>query len=158
MKKNNRITKAQKMEEFLKSIMKFFNCDCLTIVDSNHWYGEYGRVAYISSSDTIEIHHYENLKRIYKVAHAIWNNTAIEQDNRIAVDNYWHTNTLVLFHNAKCLEGSLYRLSNGQLFDAYGSNWFDVHDSKRLKKMLKRGYQYYSPQEFYSDIYDESEE
>lgn len=158
MKKNNKSNKVQRMEQFLRSIMQFLNCDTLTIVDANHWYGDYGRVAYLGDDGSITIDEYENLRTIYKVAHAIWNNTAIEQDNRIAVDNYWHTNTLVLFHNAKCLEGSLYKLSNGQLFDTYSSYWFDIHESKQLKKMMKRGYQYYSPQEFYSDICDESEE
>lgn len=157
MKKNNRLNKIQKMEKFLKDIMSFFNCDTLTIIDGTHWYGEYGRVAYISGKN-VEINKWEKLSRIYKIAHAIWNDTKTHQDNRIAVDNYWNTNTLVLVNNATLLEGSLYKLANGQLFDAYGSHWFDMHDSKRLKHMLKRGYQYYSPQEFYSDIYDESEE
>lgn len=157
MKINNKVTRTQKMERFLKEIMQFFNCDTLTIIGEK-WYGEYGRVVYMSK-DNIEINKWENLRRIYKVAHAIWNNTAIEQDDRVAVDTYWNgPGTLVLLNNATCIDGgSLYKLSNGQLFDAFGSHWFDMHDSKRLKKMLKGGYQYYSPQVYYEDIAEKSE-
>lgn len=157
MKKNNKVTRTQKMERFLKEIMQFFNCDTLTIIDGEKWYGEYGRVVYMSK-DNIEINKWENLRRIYKVAHAIWNNTAIEQDNRISIDNYWNTNTLVLLNNATLLEGSLYKLSNGQLFDSFGSHWFDIHDSKKLKNMIKRGYQYFSPQVYYEDIAEPEKE
>lgn len=158
MKKNNKVTRTQKMERFLKEIMQFFNCDTLTIIDGENWYGEYGRVVYMSK-DNIEINKWENLRRIYKVAHAIWNNTAVEQDDRVAVDTYWNgPGTLVLLNNATCIDGgSLYKLANGQLFDAFGSHWFDMHDSKRLKKMLKGGYQYYSPQVYYEDIVEKSE-
>lgn len=157
MKKNNKINKVQRMKNFLKEIMQFLNCDTLTIIDSNHWYGDYGRVAYLGDDGSVTIDEYENLRTIYKVAHAIWNDSSKYQDDRIAVDNYWRTNTLVLFNNATWLEGSLYKLSNGQLFDAYSSYWYDIHDSKKLKKMIKRGYNYLSPQEYYSDIAEKSE-
>lgn len=160
MRRNNKLNKVQKMKNFLKEIMEFLNCDTLTIVDSSHWYGNYGRVAYLGDDGSVEVDEYENLRTIYKVAHAIWNDSSKYQDNRIAVDNYWRTNTLVLFKNATLLEdeGSLYKLSNGQLFDAYSSYWYDIHESKKIKKMIKGGYKYLSPQEYYSDTAEPEKE
>lgn len=159
MRKNNKLSRVQKMEKFLKDIMKFFNCDMLTIVNGTHWYGEYGRVATLGNNDSLEIHRWENLRKVYKVAHAIWNDTKTNQDDRIFVSYRWNTPSLVLVEGGIDISdgNGLYKLANGQIYDAYDMYWFDISQSKVLKKWLKGGYGYCNPQEFCEDYYKEED-
>jgi hypothetical protein len=156
MKKNTRISKVQKMENYIKSVMKFFNCDVINVINGTKWYGEYGRVCYLEGNKLV-INRFEKLSNVYKTVHKIFNNTGIYQDDRVFVSYRWNTPSLILLEGAKDIsEGNgLYKLSNGQLYDAYDMFWFSCGQSKVLKKWLKGGYAYYNPQEFCTDYYKE---
>lgn len=47
-------------------------------------------------------------------------------------------------------------MSNGQVFDVCNQHYFSIADSKVLLKEIKKGYDYYDPQYFYTDCYPET--
>ena len=153
--------KKQEMEKFLKDIMHMHGCEDLCIIDGNKWHGNYGHCASVDYKGNLEINKFETLRSVYKVAHRIFMNNKVKQDDRIYVgyskSDYY---SLILFNNAhqSAYDDSLYILANGQIYDAYNKFWYDIHASKVLKKMLKKGYDYYDPNNFYEDWRDEYEE
>lgn len=150
--------KYNEMEKFVREILKMYNCNILYIIDGNKWMGNYGEVCYIDGYDKLQFH-YESLRSVYKVAHRIFMDTKTHQDNRIFTSSDWD-GALVLFNNAhpNKYNNDLYVLSNGQIYDAFNKYWFDIHASKQLKKLLKVGYVYTSPQDFYKDQSEEKPE
>lgn len=148
--------KYNEMEKFVKDILRMYDCDVLYVIDGEHWYGNYGCCCYVKNNKIY--YHYENLRSVYKVSHKIFMDTRIHQDDRIFAVSYWD-GALVLFNNAhrNKYNDDLYVLSNGQIYDAFNKCWFNIHDSKTLKKLLKKGYVYTDPQSFYRDQYNEEE-
>lgn len=148
--------RKNEMEKFVKEILAMYDCNILYIVDGEHWYGNYGCCCYVKNNKIY--YHYENLRSVYKAAHRIFMDTKVPQDDRIFTVSYYD-GSLVLFNNAhrNRYNDDLYVLSNGQLYDAFHKYWFNTHDSKILKKILKKGYIYTGPEDFYKDQYNEEE-
>lgn len=96
---------------------------------------------------------------MYKLVHKIFNDTCVPQDDRIFVSYKWSTPSLIMVQGGRDIsEGNgLFKLSNGQLYDAYDLFWFSMGQSKTLKKWLKEGYGYSDPQEFCEDYCKEEE-
>lgn len=148
--------RKNEMEKFIKEILAMYNCNILYIVNGEKWYGNYGSVCYVRNNKIY--YHYENLRAVYKTAHKIFMDTRIPQDDRIFAASSWD-GSLVLFDNAHTSKynSDLYVLSNGQIYDALNKYWFDIHASKKIKKLLKGGYNYTDPQTFYRDQYNDEE-
>lgn len=159
MRKNNRLSKVQKMEHYIKSVMKFFKCDSVSVINGEKWYGEYGHICHLKENDKLVINRFEKLSNVYKLIHRIFNNNAVPQDDRIFISYRWNTPSLVMVEGGRDIsEGNgLYKLANGQIYDAYDMYWFDISQSKILKKWLKGGYGYCNPQEFCEDYYKEED-
>lgn len=159
MRKNNKLNKVQKMENYIKSVMNFLNCKSLSVINGQKWYGNYGHVAYLKDGKLV-INQFEKLSNIYKLVHNIFNDTSVSQDERIFISTRWDERSLIMIQGGKDISdgNGLYKLSNGQLYDAYDVFWFSMGQSKVLKKWLKEGYAYYDPQEFCKDYYRELDE
>ena len=155
MRKNN---KQVEMKNFIKECMEFFGCKQLNIISGKDWYGDYGHVCNLCDDGSLEFCNI-NIKTIYKVLKDVWYNNRIHQDNRICISDKFHYKVLNIFKNAhyhnKC--GDLYILENGQLYDAFNLYWYDIHDSKILKKLLKNGYTYGGPSNYFEYQYPEPE-
>lgn len=149
----------QEMEQFIREILKMYNCDKLCIIDGSHWYGLYGEVCYIDEYNKLQFQCDETLRSIYKIAHKIFMNTKVHQDERIFVTSEYD-GVLILFNNAHTnkYNSDLYILSNGQVYDAFNRYWYDIYASKVLKKWLKKGYIYTDPKDFFNDQYKESDD
>lgn len=158
MKKNNKISKVERMEKYIKEVMKFFNCTSISVINGLKWYGNYGHVCHMRDGKLV-INQFEKLANVYKLVHRIFNNTAIQQDERIFISTKWNERSLIFVEGGKDIsEGNgVFKLANGQIYDAYDMFWFTVGQSKVLKKWLKQGYYYSDPQEFCEDIYKEDE-
>lgn len=151
-------TKMKNMEKFIREIMAMYDCDKIYIVDGSHWYGDYGEVCYVDGYNKLQFLCGENLRSIYKAAHRIFMNTKTLQDDRLYSASWWD-GALVLLNNAhqSKYNDNLFILANGQVYDAFEKYWFDIHASKKLKKLLKGGYIYINPQTFYRDQCNEEE-
>ena len=158
MKKNNKLNKVQKMENYIKSVMKFFNCTSISVINGTKWHGNYGHICHIRNGK-LNINEFEKLSNVYKLVHKIFNDTRVPQDNRIFVSYRWHTPSLIMVEGGKDIsEGNgLFKLANGQIYDADDTFWFSMNQSKTLKKWLRGGYGYCNPQEFCEDYYKEEE-
>ena len=137
------------MEKYVIEVMEFFNCNKLTIVDGAKWYGDYGAVCDTYNGFLDYRYYGESIKNIYKNTHKIFNNTRVHQDDRICVTD---DNVLILFNNAhrSKYNEDLYILSNGQIYDCCNRYWYDIHDSKKIKKLLKNGYIYTDPYDYFN--------
>lgn len=158
MRKNNKLGRSQKMEQYIKSVMKFLNCTSISVINGVKWYGNYGHVCYLKD-DKLVINEFEKLSTVYKLVHKIFNDTRVPQDERLFISTRWNDRSLVMIEGGRDIsEGNgLFRLSNGQLYDAYDLFWFSMSQSKVLKKWIKQGYGYSDPQEFYNDCCREEE-
>lgn len=158
MKKNSKVSRTQKMENYIKEVMRFFKCDTISIINGEKWYGNYGHVCSLKN-DKLVINEFEKLSTVYKLVHRIFNDTSVQQDNRIFVSYKWNTPSLIMVQGGIDIsEGNgLYKLSNGQLYDAYDLFWFSMSQSKVLKRWMKGGYGYSDPQEFCEDYYKEED-
>lgn len=144
------------MEKYVVEVMEFFNCNKLAIVDGGKWHGIYGAVCDTYNGSLDYDYYCESIKNIYKNVHKIFNNTRTHQDDRIYVTD---DNVLVLLNNAhrNKYNEDLYILSNGQIYDCSNMYWYDIHDSKKIKKLLKNGYIYINPSDYFKSNYPEPE-
>lgn len=151
--------RKNEMEKFVKGIMEMYNCNILYVIDGSHWYGNYGCCCWIDDNENLK-YHYETLRSVYKIAHRIFMDTSKHQDDRMFAESSHLDRSLVLFNNAhrNRYNDDLYVLNNGQLYDAFNKYWYDIHDSKTLKKWLKKGYIYGGPEDFYKDQCEDSDD
>lgn len=149
--------RKNQMEKFIREILEMYSCHTLYIVDGSHWYGNYGEVCYIDGYNRLQFQD-ETLKSVYKIAHKIFMNTRVHQDDRLYSASWWD-GALVLLNNAhqSKYNDNLFILANGQVYDSLKKYWYDVHESKILKKWLRNGYTYTDQQTFYKDQCEDEE-
>ena len=152
MRKNNRLSKVERMENYIKSVMKFLNCTSISVINGVKWYGNYGHVCHMRDGKLV-INEFEKLSTVYKLVHKIFNDTSVSQDNKMFISTKWDARSLIMFQGGRDISdgNGLFKLYNGQLYDAYDMFWFSMNQSKTLKKWIKQGYGYSDPNEFYND-------
>ena len=161
--------KGQNLKYFdkLRKEAKKYNIADITVLDCDKWIGDYGRIA----SDLDVINYYlvdshldAKTKYIYNVIRKLNSN----KDNFIFVpiETIDDTELYHLFYvpqgYRKIKYGNdedefLIVMKNGQLFDVHNSYYYSKKDSTTLRKMIKTGYDYWSPNTFYHDITPDEE-
>ena len=134
----------------------------MTILRPHRLIGEYGRVTYntIKVGDVKTYFEY-NPKKIHKALRELYN---IHNENKFywveTSDGLWHLYYIPdgysTYHYGENDSDELIIMSNGQVFDIGNQHYFSIQDSRVLLKEIKKGYDYYDPQYFYTDCYPET--
>lgn len=143
-------------------MVKELSIDEVTLIDPNHWYGDYGCIW-----DEWNGWHGDK----YKLAKAFYK---FKEKNVVSnVDRYWKrkngisskdtTLSLVWYKghvmtDIETNDNRLVILTNGQLYSVEDRYWFNIQESKVLKKMLKNGYVYTDADGFLNDLTDKQHE
>ena len=143
-------------------MVKELSIDEVMLIDSNHWYGDYGCIW-----DEWNGWHGDK----YKLAKAFYK---FKEKNVVSnVDRYWKrkngisskdtTLSLVWYKghvmtDIETNDNRLVILSNGQIYSVEDRYWFNIQESKVLKKMLKNGYVYTDADGFLNDLTDKQHE
>lgn len=120
-----------------------------------NWVGSYGRIGELNMG-TREITWDDCLASWKEAANLI-----AKKNNKIffKADN-GYINSIVVFSNDSSIgfygkyNTTLITIENGQLFDADNMYWFNMKDSKELSDDLRRGYNYYDPEDYFRDSND----
>ena len=142
------------MEKFIKDILNIVNCTKLVIIIAKKRYGNHGNTCYMKEGK-LKFYYKENLRKTYRAVSRILNDFAMTQNNRLYItESYYHEdNTLILLENAHISKycDYLYVLADGQIYDAPNLYWFSIPDSRNLKRLLKNGYSYTNPEDYFSN-------
>lgn len=136
--------------------------DEVTLIDPNHWYGDYGCIW-----DEWNGWHGDK----YKLAKAFYK---FKERNVVSkVDRYWKRKNGIHDKNAtlslvwykghvmtdiETNDNQLVILTNGQLYSVEDRYWFNIQESKVLKKMLKNGYVYTDADGFLCDLTEKQQD
>lgn len=135
-------------KELVKREMVKYDIAAVTILEPGLWVGEYGLVA--SNFGKWQEAHPKYIYQILRTLQNIHNMPKWEN-----IDGHYYyvpSNHKVINHN----DTIFIKLHNGQIFDVTNQHWFNIEDSITLGKELKKGYDYYDPQWFYTDFYDKT--
>lgn len=147
----------------------------ITVLECNKWIGNYGRVlsdAEIISERHIGSHVEADIKYIYRITRGIYNTHNSEKylgikiptnDGGILYHMFYMPEGFKTIKYGENEEDVLICMANGQLFDVGHCYYYSKTDSKKLKEVIKQGYGYYSPNDFYDYLnpysdYDSSDE
>lgn len=143
-------------------MVKELSIDEVTLIDCNHWYGDYGCIW-----DEWNGWHGDK----YKLAKAFYKFK--EKNVTSSVDRYWKRKNDVkskeaklslvwykghVMKDVKVENNELIILNNGQMYSVEDRYWFTIQESKLLKKMLKNGYVYTDASGFFYDLTDSQKE
>lgn len=143
-------------------MVKELSIDEVTLIDPNHWYGDYGCIW-----DEWNGWHGDK----HKLAKAFYK---FKEKNVIfSIDKYWKHKqgvsgkdvklSLVWYKgrvmtDIKTNDNELLILTNGQLYSVEDRYWFNIQESKVLKKMLKNGYVYTDADGFLCDLTEKQQD
>lgn len=153
------------IQKKILKLCKDWKIQHMTILRPHRLIGEYGRVMYntIKVGD-VETYFEHNPKKIYKTLRELYN---IHNENKFywveTPDGLWHLYYIPdgynVIHYGERDDDELIVMSNGQMFDVHNEYYFSIKDSIILRKMLKGGYDYWSPSTFHYDkLSDEEKE
>lgn len=175
---------SSKMHKWYKSLNKIKGCnleifrkvlkECkknnisdITVLKSDEWGWNYGRVlsdAEIISERHVHTHVEASVKYIYKIIRGIYNCSNSSKylgikiptnDGSALYHMYYIPEQFKTIKYGNNEEDTIVVLRNGQCFDIGYQYYYSKTDSRELKKAIKNGYGYYSPSDFYKDIYGE---
>lgn len=166
---DNGYTDAQKK---VLELCKKWRIKHITILKPHTIIGEYGTVLYngftLDGSKTFFEH---NPKKVLKVLRELYNVHKAENKFYWAEtsDGLWHLYYMPTghstYHYGESDNDELIIMSNGQVYDVANEHYFSIKDSVKLLHEIKKGYNYYFPNCFYSrfkpteeDYYEDDEE
>lgn len=145
------------LEKFNRMV-KDLSVDEVTLVDGNHWYGDYGCIW--DEYNGFHGNPHKLAKTFYKFIEKHW--------KRALPNKYWKkenginykgaTISLVLcvgdhnYMSKNVDENQICKLRNGQIYSIEDRYWLNIQESKVLKKKLKKGYIYSSYDVFISEL------
>lgn len=137
----------------------------ITILKPYTLIGEYGTVLYngFTYNDS-KVFFEHNPKKVYKILRELYNIHQAESKFYWAEtsDGLWHLYYMPqgfsTYHYGENDTDDLIIMSNGQVFDVGNEHYFSIKDSKKLLHEIKRGYNYYFPNCFYSRFKPTEEE
>ena len=151
---DNGYTDAQKK---VLELCKKWRIKHITILKPHTIIGEYGTVLYngftLDGSKTFFEH---NPKKVLKVLRELYNVHKAESKFYWAEtsDGLWHLYYIPdgysIYHYGERDDEELVIMSNGQVYDIGNEHYFSIKDSRKLLHEIKRGYDYYFPNCFYS--------
>jgi len=151
---DNGYTDAQKK---VLELCKKWRIKHITILKPHTIIGEYGTVLYngftLDGSKTFFEH---NPKKVYKILRELYNIHQAESKFYWVEtsDGLWHLYYMPqgysTYHYGENDTDELIIMSNGQVFDVGNEHYFSIKDSRKLLHEIKRGYDYYFPNCFYS--------
>lgn len=137
----------------------------ITVLKPYTLIGEYGTVLYngftYSDNKTFFEH---NPKKVLKVLRELYNIHQAESKFYWAEtsDGLWHLYYMPqgysIYHYGESDDEELIIMSNGQVYDVANEHYFSIRDSKKLLHEIKRGYDYYFPNCFYSRFKESADE
>lgn len=164
-----RKVKAQNLKYFTKVLKeaKKYNIADITVLDCDKWIGDYGRIAtdlHVSNFIHLDYNIDTKVKYVYNILRKLKDN---KEDKRFFWVKIATTNNSELYHlfyipeDYKVInygqDGTIIKMRNGQLFDIDNNYYFSKHNSTILRKIIKNGYDYWSPNTFNYDIMSDSE-
>lgn len=159
---DNGYTDAQKK---VLELCKKWRIKHITILKPHTIIGEYGTVLYngftLDGSKTFFEH---NPKKVLKVLRELYNVHKAENKFYWAEtsDGLWHLYYMPTghstYHYGEGDSDELIIMSNGQVFDVGNEHYFSIKDSRKLLHEIKRGYDYYFPNCFYSRFKESADE
>lgn len=137
----------------------------ITILKPYTLIGEYGTVLYngFTYNDS-KVFFEHNPKKVLKVLRELYNVHKAENKFYWAEtsDGLWHLYYIPdgysTYHYGERDDEELVIMSNGQVYDIGNEHYFSIKDSKKLLHEIKRGYNYYFPNCFYSRFKPTEEE
>lgn len=137
----------------------------ITILKPYTLIGEYGTVLYngFTYNDS-KVFFEHNPKKVLKVLRELYNVHKAESKFYWAetFDGLWHLYYIPdgysTYHYGERDDEELVIMSNGQVYDISNEHYFSIKDSKKLLHEIKRGYNYYFPNCFYSRFKPTEEE
>ena len=159
---DNGYDKAQKK---VLELCKKWKIRHITILKPYTLIGEYGTVLYngftYNGNKTFFEH---NPKKVLKVLRELYNIHKAENKFYWAEtsDGLWHLYYMPTghstYHYGEGDSDELIIMSNGQVFDVGNEHYFSIKDSRKLLHEIKRGYDYYFPNCFYSRFKESADE
>lgn len=129
----------------------------ITVLKPYTLIGEYGTVLYNGFTlDGSKVFFEHNPKKVYKILRELYNIHQAENKFYWAEtsDGLWHLYYMPqgysTYHYGENDTDELIIMSNGQVFDVGNEHYFSIKDSRKLLHEIKRGYDYYFPNCFYS--------
>ncbi len=145
---------------------KKYKISAVTILSPNLWIGDYGKI--LCAAERLSMSDFRDYcisdsKYVWKTIRNLYNSHNSKKWETYQFDDgtfhYYYMPT----GHSKIKYGSsewdeLIVLNNGQVFDVGNVYWFNIEDSHKLTREIKRGYQYIEPQYFFQDFDDYIEE
>lgn len=141
---------------------KKFNISAVTILSPDKWVGDYGKI--LCAAERLSLSDYRHYcisdsKYIWKTIRNLYNSHNSKKWETYQFDDGTYHYYYMPTGHSKIKYGSsewdeLIVLNNGQVFDIGNVYWFNMEDSRRLTREIKRGYKYIEPQYFFQDFDD----
>lgn len=137
----------------------------ITILKPYTLIGEYGTVLYngFTYNDS-KVFFEHNPKKVLKVLRELYNVHKVESKFYWAEtsDGLWHLYYIPdgysTYHYGERDDEELVIMSNGQVYDIGNEHYFSIKDSRKLLHEIKKGYDYYFPNCFYSRFKESADE
>ena len=137
----------------------------ITILKPYTLIGEYGTVLYngFTYNDS-KVFFEHNPKKVLKVLRELYNVHKAESKFYWVEtsDGLWHLYYIPdgysTYHYGERDDEELVIMSNGQVYDVGNEHYFSIKDSRRLLHEIKKGYNYYFPNCFYSRFKESADE
>lgn len=154
-----------KVQKKVLELCKKWKIKHITVLKPYTLIGEYGTVLYNGFTlDGSKVFFEHNPKKVYKILRELYNVHKAENKFYWAEtsDGLWHLYYMPTghstYHYGEGDSDELIIMSNGQVFDVGNEHYFSIKDSRKLLHEIKRGYDYYFPNCFYSRFKESADE
>lgn len=162
-----RRAKAQNLKYFhlLKNEAKKYNISNITVLDCDVWVGDYGKVATdleITNNILLDYNINTKTKYIWNILRKLQNKHFLKYFKWVKIDTVDNSELYHLFYVPQGYKEIKYGeaedeiiivMKNGQCFDVHNSHYYNKKDSSKLRKEIKKGYDYSTPNNFYWDLW-----